>query len=744
MPTSCGQRRSDWKILTALVAWGAVPALAGTARLTELAHGVTVTAANAPFVAMPLPAVLHLLSVIPFSLLGALQFAPAFRERHRGWHRAAGRALLVCGLIGALTALWLTLVYPWPVGDGEVLYVERLVFGTAMLVSLLMAIDAIRRRRFAAHGEWMIRAYAIGMGAGTQVLTHLPYYVLVGKPGESSRAVLMGAGWVINVIAAEWIVWRARTRARTIGVSHSAMRRVMLGMTLLIVPAVASGQSHFTRTNPPGPHAVGLRIVEQYDLSRGYRSATDPYTGKATRGARARPMQTLVWYPAEAGTGELVTAGAYLRLGATADDFSHTSAERARLEAGYLARRVSELTPQRAVIELAAPMTARRDASARAGKFPVVIYAPGYRGPSFENADLCEYLASYGYVVIASPSTGQGPYGMTDDLEGVETQVGDIQYLIGYAHSLPQADTDHLAVIGYSWGGLANVMAAAKDPRIHALVSLDGSVRSYPDVIEQSRFLTPARITAPLLYIAATPRQIEDLPADMNRERSFLNRMKFGDVYRVTLAPYVHANFSVMSGQRFLAEGGYGNYDKDELSIANGWLETYVRHFLDAYSKGDADGRAFLDLPAARTGAPAHLFTVYRAKGEGDPPTRAVLAAALARDEFKRASTIYEALRTRDPGFSLTEDEFNAWGYKLLRDGDTHEALAIFRLNCELHADSWNAFDSLGEAYASDGNRASALVAYRKSLALNPGNRNAADRIKALDEQPGTQAKQTP
>ena len=44
------------------------------------------------------------------------------------------------------------------------------------------------------------------MGAGTQVLTHLPWFILVGTPGESSRAVLMGAGWVINIIVAEWII----------------------------------------------------------------------------------------------------------------------------------------------------------------------------------------------------------------------------------------------------------------------------------------------------------------------------------------------------------------------------------------------------------------------------------------------------------------------------------------------------------------------------------------------------------
>lgn len=210
-------RRSEWLVPALLVLLSAVPALAGMARLTELAQGGEVTPANARFFARPLPVVLHIVSVIPYSVLGALQFAPAFRRRRPGWHRAAGRLLVVFGLTTALTGLWMAHFYPWPEGDGEAVYVLRLVFGAAMTMSVALAVDAIRRRDFAAHGAWMIRAYAIGMGAGTQVLTHLPYFLLVGTPGESSRAVLMGAGWIINVIVAEWCIHRGASRADRAG-----------------------------------------------------------------------------------------------------------------------------------------------------------------------------------------------------------------------------------------------------------------------------------------------------------------------------------------------------------------------------------------------------------------------------------------------------------------------------------------------------------------------------------------------
>lgn len=201
--------RSDWLIPAALVALGVVPILAGIHRLGQLAGGAEITPANARFFAAPLPVVVHILAVIPFALLGAFQVASGFRRRHRRWHRNAGPVVAALGLVAALTGLWMAHFYPWPEGDGELLYVFRLVFGAGMALSLVLALAAIRRRDFPAHGAWMLRGFAIGMGAGTQVLTHLPWFLLVGRPGELARGLLMGAGWVINLAVVEWYI---RTR----------------------------------------------------------------------------------------------------------------------------------------------------------------------------------------------------------------------------------------------------------------------------------------------------------------------------------------------------------------------------------------------------------------------------------------------------------------------------------------------------------------------------------------------------
>jgi uncharacterized membrane protein len=207
--------RFAWWPVAVLIALSIVPTLAGGARLTELVSDAEVTASNARFFASPTPVVLHIVSVTIYGLLGALQFSDALRRRNVQLHRASGWLLLPSGMVAALSGLWMTLFYPWPPGDGVALYVTRLIVGVAMAASLVLAVVAIYKRDFRAHGDWMRRAYGIGLGAGTQVLTHLPWFVLIGQPGEQPRAFLMAAGWVINIVIVEWVIARRWGRLTT-------------------------------------------------------------------------------------------------------------------------------------------------------------------------------------------------------------------------------------------------------------------------------------------------------------------------------------------------------------------------------------------------------------------------------------------------------------------------------------------------------------------------------------------------
>jgi tetratricopeptide (TPR) repeat protein len=74
------------------------------------------------------------------------------------------------------------------------------------------------------------------------------------------------------------------------------------------------------------------------------------------------------------------------------------------------------------------------------------------------------------------------------------------------------------------------------------------------------------------------------------------------------------------------------------------------------------------------------------------------------------------------PAAPSTEHSINRAGYELMQNGKTKEAIELFKLNVQLHPQSWNVYDSLGEAYAATGDKAPAMQNYEKSIQLNPNN----------------------
>jgi uncharacterized membrane protein len=209
------QSKREWLIPIGLILLSLVPVIAGAARIVELSSGAEITTNNARFFASPVPVVAHIITVTLYSMLGAIQFVPSLRNKKVGWHRNAGRLLVPSGLVAALSGLWMTQFYPWPQFDGIWLYGLRLIFGPAMLLSLILGYAAARRKDFKGHSAWMIRAYAIGLGAGTQVFTHIPVMLYPSIQGELARTLMMGAGWVINLAVAEWVIRKPSVRTKS-------------------------------------------------------------------------------------------------------------------------------------------------------------------------------------------------------------------------------------------------------------------------------------------------------------------------------------------------------------------------------------------------------------------------------------------------------------------------------------------------------------------------------------------------
>lgn len=220
-PASKVGRRFGWKVPVLLTALSLVPLLFGLSRLAQLARGAALGPDEARF-AEPLAVVLHIVAALLFSLLGAWQFSAELlprraaapvptRRRAPHWHKVSGRVVVVAGLVVALTGMWMAAFYPFPTAlQGPLLLTVRLLVGTAMAVSLVLAVTTIRRGNVAAHRAWMMRAYALGLGAGTQVFVTLPWILAFGMPTHLPYELLMTSAWVINLAIAERIIRRDR------------------------------------------------------------------------------------------------------------------------------------------------------------------------------------------------------------------------------------------------------------------------------------------------------------------------------------------------------------------------------------------------------------------------------------------------------------------------------------------------------------------------------------------------------
>lgn len=504
------------------------------------------------------------------------------------------------------------------------------------------------------------------------------------------------------------------------------MRRAVTFFSLSIFAGAALAQG-MVLTPPPGPHAVGLHIVQQYDVSRGPTPKLAMFADSKVLNP-ARPMQTLVWYPAQASGAAHVHYLDYLQSGLTGDDFT--------LSATELANASKEWTNGPAWLskQAQATMLAVRDAKAASGTYPVVIYAPSFDADAAENADLCEYLASKGYIVLASASRGAHTRGMTDDVEGVEAQAADIGWLISYAQTVPGADLSKLAVAGYSWGGLANVFAASNSGRVKALVSMDGSVRSYPQLFAASGHVTPANTAVPILSFGSRPESLERLnEREKSTALSFLNKMVFSDVYLANMQPMIHKDFAGVT-IRLGDDASYIDYSHDEVRVAHLWTVRYTGAFLDAYLKQDAAALAFLKNTPSKNGAPAHMMSMTVRPASATPATKATFVAEFKRRQFRDAAAIYDDMRKTTPDFKLDAGELNTWGYEVLHHNDPRGAIELMKLGITL-APRWGAIeDSLGEAYEAAGEPKLALAAYEKALELDPTIPSSAARVKALKQ----------
>lgn len=454
----------------------------------------------------------------------------------------------------------------------------------------------------------------------------------------------------------------------------------------------------------PGPHAVGFRVVQTFDRSRGYWPLRD-HRGEPNPPPTDRPIQIAIWYPAEpAETAEPMPYREYMELQAKA--LGPARAEKLRpqvyreLREESLARYFPPDGPSDAQVEaiLDQPTAAFREAPRVPGSFPLVIHS-GF-GP-FAQSVLLEYLASHGYVVVGTHMLGSSPawfHRGSGTLEWWREAARDVAYLRAFAARLPGVGVERTAVVGMT--AAAGLLAEADSQYLSALAGIEAS---YPDILLEATELEPARIRIPVLDVVST---------DNTRTEAMLDRLVFADRWLVRFEDVPHValyQFQRLVDGRWAAEhGGYT------------WAARVTRRFLDEHLKWEApaeDGAGWVERTLAE--APEGFLRIEERPGEPPIPTEPELLLWVREGKLAEALRAYREAAERGHRHLFRADGLRSVAiFRLFDDGDPAGAATALGILVDAYPEDVEGWRWLGRALQAAGDTPGAREALERAAEL--------------------------
>lgn len=410
--------------------------------------------------------------------------------------------------------------------------------------------------------------------------------------------------------------------------------RALLALSLMVV-FVLGDVRHGIAQEPvfwgrlqPGPYAVGFRSSWRLDHGRTYAATFDDGSVYGTDKA-ARPILVNIWYPAlRTEAGRTMRHRDYLEIGSEDPAIGEFAGALARYNLSVITEEITGESPddldrattKRLEALLATPTAAARGAAPVNGRFPIVIYHSGHGSSYEDNAVLCEYLASHGYVVLGSAfQAGDGEGLGTDTRDG---STADLDELIRFARTLPNADWRRIGLVGHSGGAQHALLYAARPgSAVDAFVLLDTTQDYYSlDVpfwpYTKHVLANREYVVAPLLFVANPHAFFQVADSLSGAERFYL-----------TLRGLSHNEFI---SQGLLASAFAGATPSESVKasfesrsgVMPGYeaLATDVRRFLDGYLKGDSVSLAALRYRSEGQIGGQIRHVEYVARGVASPP----------------------------------------------------------------------------------------------------------------------------
>ncbi|WP_299444207.1 prolyl oligopeptidase family serine peptidase [uncultured Aquimarina sp.] len=373
-------------------------------------------------------------------------------------------------------------------------------------------------------------------------------------------------------------------------------------------------------------------------------------------------------------------------------------------------------------------------------KFPIIIYTPSLHASAIENFALCEYLASNGYIVIASTSRGtESRWFNRNHEKNIETQARDIEFLIWEITKSPNADTNQIALMGFSFGGLSNIQVQMRNTNIKAIVSLDGTERYQYALLKKSPFFNIKKMNVPYIHMAQKdiPEKVlkeDNINSELNTQFKLYDSLSKSKAYRLKFKNLTHSYFSTLG---VLFEKRDKRQDKSDSEIMESykWASVYTLNFLDAFLKNNTSALQFMNNTPLDNGIKNALLLQSTKQPEKDVFTFQDFNELASNKNYENLLSLYKATKKKHPTLELPEGNLNTLGLQLVfRPDSSEKGILILLFATKLYPDSANLFDSLAEAYLFLKNREKAIENFEKSLELNSQNQNAINRLQQLKE----------
>ena len=480
----------------------------------------------------------------------------------------------------------------------------------------------------------------------------------------------------------------------------------------------------------PGKYPVGFQLREVIDFSRVYPSGL---SGRLT----SRVIRVYLWYPAQSADKQPMRLKDYVNM-AVADFFPEDRIQQDQNDSSFWPVPLKKGISKQLLAKILKENTiSSKDVPEAKGPFPLIVLGQGlyYESP-LSHFILCEFLASHGYVVATCPLVGSHYRLVNIHARDLETQIRDLEFVLGRAKQRPFVDANKIGVIGYDMGGMAGLLMVMRNPHNKVFLSMDSAINyeRLPIPKNHSSY-RENNFTIPWMHM--TQARFVKYSENQLKQSSLFQRKKYGPSYLVKVPTTNHGCFS-----SYAALGlqnpvtGYWRSIEINLKSLHVWICRHARLFFDAYLTDDEESLMILTQRSCGNDLSDSPVTFDYKEGVATPPRFDGLVHSIISLGLKEVNReIEQLLQTHAPQDLFDEEVLNWLGYHLLFWWDRpQEALDVFKLNTELFPDSANAFDSLGEAYLNLGDKENAILSYRKSLQLNPQNKNAEAILKQLTE----------